>query len=339
MDTTQYILDNSDSSSDIIKHLVNTLTPEQLVELRAATDNEDVWFYTNSKINVKPSNEVKTVNVPLQQLLDDFNNPRSGKVHKTRRELKKRFEAQSFSDQETIIAAFMNKASKTDVVWCSKYFVENYAEIVVYQGQQFDIVGYMFWKDEYLDVIKRHWEHDMDNYKLLKAIVLFDSTEYLKERIRLIEAETPGIIDRLSYSSLLLKVCEDKSYPLPKERLTPSQYAYITAKTGRNITPEDASAALVWAVNNESRWSFNYVRNLQGHLIFRDYKYSTLGLSLWSLSKLGYSDIIIAFNEWIKQVIAKLATLKEINNDIIDKTIKDMASLLTHCLNHLQRLP
>lgn len=328
MDTTQYILDNSDSSIDIIKHLVNTLTPEQLVELRAATDNEDVWFYTNSKINIKPSNEVKTVNAPLQQLLDDFNNPRSGKVHKTRRELKKRFEAQSFSDQETIIAAFMNKASKTDVVWCSKYFVENYAEIVVYQGQQFDVVGYMFWKDEYLDVIKRHWEHDMDNYKLLKAIALFDSTEYLKERIRLIEAETPGIIDRPSYSSLLLKVCEDKSYPLPKERLTPSQYAYITAKTGRNITPEDASAALVWAVNNESRWSFNYVRNLQGHLIFRDYKYSTLGLSLWSLSKLGYSDIIIAFNEWIKKVIAKLESLKEIDNNVIDKTIKEMISLL-----------
>lgn len=328
MELLEYLLNNQDSSIDIIKHLVNTLTPEQLVELRAATDNEDVWFYTNSKINIKPSNEVKTVNAPLQQLLDDFNNHRSGKVHEARRELKKRFEAQSFADQERIIAAFMNKASKTDVVWCSKYFVENYAETVVYQGQQFDVVGYMFWKDEYLDVIKRHWKHDMDNYKLLKAIVLFDSAEYLKERIRLIEAETPGIIDRPSYSSLLLKVCEDKSYPLPKERLTPSQYAYITAKTGRNITPEEASAALVWAVNNESRWSFNYVRNLQGHLIFRDYKYSTLGLSLWSLSKLGYSDIIIAFNEWIKKVIARLESLKEIDNNVIDKTIKEMISLL-----------
>lgn len=328
MDTTQYILNNSDASIDIIKHLVNTLSPEQLVELRAATDNEDVWFYTNSKIYAKTSNEVKTVNVLLQQLLDDFNNPRSGKVHEARRELKKRFEAQSFADQERIIAAFMNKASKTDVVWCTKYFVENYAEIVVYQGQQFDVVGYMFWKDEYLDVIKRHWEYDMDNYKLLKAIVLFDSTEYLKERIRLIEAETSGIIDRPSYSSLLLKVCEDKSYQLPKARLAPPQYAYIAAKTGRNITPKEASAALVWAVNNESRWSFNFNRNLQGHLIFRDFKYSTLGLSLWSLSKLGYSDIIIAFNEWIKKVIAKLESLKEIDNNVIDKTIKEMISLL-----------
>ncbi len=328
MELLEYLLNNQDSSIDIIKHLVNTLKSEQLVELRAATDNEDVWFYTNSKINAKTSNEVKTVNVPLQQLLDDFNNSRSGKVHEARRELKKRFEAQSFADQETIIAAFMTKASKTDVVWCAKYFVENYAETVVYQGQQFDVVGYMFWKDEYLDVIKHHWEHDMDNYKLLKAIVLFDSTEYLKERIRLIELEAPGIIDRPSYSSLLLKVCEDKSYLLPKEHLTPPQYAYIAAKTGRNITPEEASAALVWAVNNESRWSFNFARNLQGHLIFRDFKYSTLGLSLWSLSKLGYSDIIIAFNEWIKQVIAKLESLKEIDNNVIDKTIKEMISLL-----------
>lgn len=328
MNIKHYILDNSDSSIDIIKHLVNTLTPEQLAELRATTDNEDVWFYTNNKINAKPSNKVKTVNTPLQQLLDDYNNPRSGKVHEARRELKKRFEAQSFSDQERIIATFMNKASKTDVVWCSKYFVEYYSETVVYQGQQFNVVGYMFWKDEYLDVIKRHWEHDIDNYKLLKAIVLFDSTDYLKERIRLIELETPGIIDRPSYSSLLLKVCEDKSYPLPKERLTPPQYAYIAAKTGRNITPDEASAALVWAVNNESSWSFNFARNLQGHLIFRDFKYSTLGLSLWSLSKLGYSNIIIAFNEWIKQVIAKLESLKEIDNNVIDKTIKEMISLL-----------
>lgn len=329
MKITQYLLDNPSSSFDILKHLVNALPSNQLIEIRDNTNNEYLWLYTNNLINPKPDKDTaKHVNAPLQQLLDDFNNHRSGKVHEARRELKKRFEAQSFADQERIIAAFMNKASKTDVVWCTKYFVENYAETVVYQGQQFDVVGYMFWKDEYLDVIKRHWEHDMDNYKLLKAIVLFDSAEYLKERIRLIEAETPGIIDRPSYSSLLLKVCEDKSYPLPKERLTPSQYAYITAKTGRNITPEDASAALVWAVNNESRWSFNYVRNLQGHLIFRDYKYSTLGLSLWSLSKLGYSDIIIAFNEWIKQVIAKLESLKEIDNNVIDKTIKEMISLL-----------
>ncbi len=329
MEITQYLLDNPSSSFDILKHLVNALPQDQLIEIRDNTTNEDLWIYTNNLINPEPKKDtVKHVNAPLQQLFDDFNNPRSGKVHKTRRELKKRFEAQSFADQERIIAAFMNKASKTDVVWCTKYFVENYAETVVYQGQQFDVVGYMFWKDEYLDVIKRHWEYDMDNYKLLKAIVLFDSTEYLKERIRLIEAETPGIIDRPSYSSLLLKVCEDKSYPLPKERLTPSQYAYITAKTGRNITPEDASAALVWAVNNESRWSFNYVRNFQGHLIFRDYKYSTLGLSLWSLSKLGYSDIIIAFNEWIKKVISKLESLKEIDNNVIDKTIKEMISLL-----------
>ncbi|MBQ2188440.1 MAG: hypothetical protein II401_07765 [Bacteroidales bacterium] len=329
MELSKYLLDNPSSSFDILKHLVNALPQDQLIEIRNNTTNEDLWIYTNNLINPKPKKDtVKHVNAPLQQLLDEFTNSRGEQLKQTRRELQKRFDGQSYSDQEHIIETFMKKGTKTDVVWCSKYFVENYAETVVYQGQQFDVVGYMFWKDEYFDVIKRHWEHDMDNYKLLKAIVLFDSAEYLKERIRLIELEAPGIIDRPSYSSLLLKVCEDKSYQLPKARLAPPQYAYIAAKTGRNITPKEASAALVWAVNNESRWSFNYVRNLQGHLIFRDYKYSTLGLSLWSLSKLGYSDIIIAFNEWIKQVIAKLESLKEIDNNVIDKTIKEMISLL-----------
>ena len=63
----------------------------------------------------------------------------------------------------------MKKGQKTDVVWCSKYFVENYADTVTYQDQTFDVVGQLFWKDKYLDIVKRYWEEDIENYKLLKV--------------------------------------------------------------------------------------------------------------------------------------------------------------------------
>ena len=316
MELTKYLLDNSSSSFDILKHLVNALSSDQLIEIRDTTTNEDLWLYTNKLINPKPSKDtVKHVNAPLQQLLDEFTNSRGEQLKQIRRQIQKRLNSQSFSDQELIIETFMKKGQKTDVVWCSKYFVENFAGTVTYQDQTFDVVGQLFWKDKYLDIVKRYWEEDIENYKLLKVILQFDSIEYMKEKINELESYSDGVIDDVAYPQLLIKVCEDKNYPLPISRLTPFQIAYISAKTNRTITEEEASVALHWVISNELNWHFYFVRDLQGYIIFRDYKYSTIGLTLWSLSKLGHTSVIITFNELIKEVIKKLETKKHLDRE------------------------
>lgn len=322
MEITQYLLDNPRSSFDILKHLVNALPQDQLIEIRDNTTNEDLWLYTNKLINSKPKKDtIKHVYAPLQKLLDEFTNSRGEQLKQTRRELHKRFDGQSYSDQEHIIETFMKKGTKTDVVWCSKYFVENFADTVTYQDQAFDVVGQLFWKDKYLDIVKRHWEEDIENYKLLKVILQFDSIEYMKEKINELESYSDGVIDDVAYPQLLIKVCEDKNYPLTKSRLTPFQLAYISAKTDRTITAEEASAAIRCVISNELNWHFYFIRNLQGHIVFRDYKYSTIGLTLWSLSKLGHTSEIIAFNEWIKQIVNKLESIKHIDRESINKTV------------------
>ena len=316
MELSEYLLDNPGSSFDILKHLVNALPSNQLVEIRDNTTNEDLWLYTNNLINPKPAKDTaKHVNAPLQQLLDDFANSRGEQLKQTRRELQKRFDGQSFSDQELIIDTFMKKGQKTDVVWCSKYFVEDYADTVTYQDQTFDVVGQLFWKDKYLDIAKRYWEEDIENYKLLKVILQFDSIEYMKEKINELESYSDGVIDDVAYPQLLIKVCEDKNYPLPISRLTPFQIAYISAKTNRTITEEEASAALHWVISNELNWHFYFVRDLQGKIVFRDYKYSSIGLTLWSLSKLGHTSVIISFNELIKEVIKKLESMEHLDRE------------------------
>ena len=322
MKITQYLLDNPSSSFDILKHLVNALPQDQLMEIRDNTTNEELWLYTNKLINPKPSKDtVKQVNAQLQQLLDDFTNGRGEKLKQTRRQLQKRFDSQSFSDQELIIETFMKKGQETDVVWCSKYFIEDYAGSITYQDQTFDVVGQLFWKDKYLDIVRHYWEEDMENYKLLKVILQFDSIEYMKEKINELESYSDGVIDDVAYPQLLIKVCEDKNYTLPKDRLTPFQIAYISAKTDRSIIEEEASAALRWVINNELNWHFYFVRDLQGHIIFRDYKYSSIGLTLWSLSKLGHISEIIAFNEWIKHVVAKLESIKYLDRESINEIV------------------
>lgn len=279
--------------------------------------------YIEGIIPSRNEKKPKRINNSIQQLLDDFSNSKSGKVHESRRELQRRFEYQSFEDQKKIIRAFMKKAVKTDVVWCSKYFVMEYADTVYLEGEAVELVDYLFWENEYLDVVKSYWLPDMENYKLLKVLTRFESPEYLKEKIKAIENEMDGIIDSIAYSSMLLKVCEDKRYPLPKERLTPFKYAFISAKTDRTISEEEAVAALVWAANNEIFWPSHFVRNLQGKLVFRDYKYSTLGVALWSLSKLNHTSVIILFNEWINTVICALEKEKHLDATIISNNIQE----------------
>lgn len=323
MELTKHLLENPDASIDILKHLVNSLPTDQLVELRDNTTNDELGFYANKLINPRPSPEkTKKANLPLQQLLDTFSISKGEQLKNTRRELQKRFDGQSFADQELIIDAFMKKGTKTDVVWCSKYLIEECADCITFQEDTFEVVGTLLWKDEYLDTVKHYWEQDRENYKLLKVITQFDSPEYLKRKIRDIENECEGLIDGVAYPGLLLKVCEDKSYPLSKGRLTPFQYAYISAKTDRTISKEEAKAALAWAANNETFWPSYFVRNLQGQLVFRDYKYSTLGLALWSLSKLGHPSVIIDFNEWIKTVISALEMEKHLNHTTINDMVQ-----------------
>ena len=290
--------------------------------------------YIEGIIPSRNEKKPKRINNPIQQLLDDFSNSKSGKVHESRRELQRRFEYQSFEDQKKIIRAFMKKAVKTDVVWCSKYFVMEYADTVYLEGEAVELVDYLFWENEYLDVVKSYWLPDMENYKLLKVLTRFESPEYLKEKIKTIENEMDGIIDSIAYSSLLLKVCEDKRYPLPKERLTPFKYAFISAKTNRKISEEDASAAIIWAAKHETSWPLHFVRDHNDQLVFHDYKYSTVGLALWSLSKLGQTSAIIRFNEWILSVIKILEAAEYMDFTTIDNTVQEYLDELNNPLYH-----
>lgn len=73
MELSKYFIKNPNSSFDIVKHLVNTLPSNQLMEICDDTTNEDLWLYTDKLINPKPEKDtVKHVNAPLQQMFDDF---------------------------------------------------------------------------------------------------------------------------------------------------------------------------------------------------------------------------------------------------------------------------
>ena len=57
MDITEYIITNAEGSIDIIKHLINSLPTDQLIELRDNTTNDELWYYINKQINPQPAHE------------------------------------------------------------------------------------------------------------------------------------------------------------------------------------------------------------------------------------------------------------------------------------------
>lgn len=285
MELAKYLLENVENSPDITRHIVKSLSVDDLERLEV----EQKQHYSNdSRVRFLVDcidkqrfptwycpDIPKAINAPIQALLDDFSNVKSGCIVNARRELQKRFEYQSFDDQKRIINAFMEKGTKSDVVWCSKHFVELFADILYIKGESHTIVDCLLWKEAYLDAVKSYWEKDMENYKLLKVIVKFASLDYLREKIQGMESESEGIIDSVAYTSLVLRMCEEEGYVIPKEKLTPFKYAYICAKSNRQLTEEEADLALR-QVSLEK---------------------SNLGLALWSVAKTGNTQALIRFNE------------------------------------------
>ena len=319
MELAKYLIENVETSYDVLKHVIHSLSMEELANVhdelcRADTQSlqmERLLFLIDSRLEPKEAiKKPKKPNLPIQVLLDDFSDNKSGKVGLSRLELQKRFDYQSFEIQAKIVEAFMRKGTKKDVVWCSKYFVDDYW-------------GKSFWKEEYLCVVKSYWESDMENYKLLKVIEWYASKDYLNEKKKFIESETVGWIESVAYVRLLVGL--GKADKVDKNRLNPSNYAYVCAKTGRKITTGDAFFAILWAVVNEIQKGWNscfalgFSRSLHGKLVFK--VTGELGLSLWSVAELGHTDVVIRFNEWIKLVTNELEALNEFDYESINKTI------------------
>ena len=149
MELAKYLVDNVEDGHDVIRHIINSLSIAELQQLKM--DLEFYYFDDSgtgrlldfigkrlypSQMDMMP----KMPNASINQLLDDFNNDKSGRITTSRIELQKRFDYQSFDDQKRIVDAFMRRTTKHDVVWCAKYLLDDW-----------------FWRDAYFDPVEWYW--------------------------------------------------------------------------------------------------------------------------------------------------------------------------------------
>ena len=316
MELAKYLLDNVESCPDLTRHIINSISIEEteqlLMELGCYYSGDQrtgqLLYYIDKKLfPIQKEDVPKTPNASISQLLADFGNDKSGRIALSRVKLKKRFDYQSFEDQKRIIVAFMRRATKHDVVWCAKHLLNDW-----------------FWLDYYIDVIKWYWERDMNNYRLLRVIEKRASEEYLNEKVQLFENQNEGVIESKAYTWFVVRLGKDKNFVIKKERLSPFQYVYICAKTGRHVSNDEADSALLQVVSDELSEGFfcnRFRRKLDGSIVF-DFG-GRIGHALWVVAKTGNTTALIHFNEWIKKICREIEKMQVVDCEKIIRFILD----------------
>lgn len=329
MELAKYLVENVEDSHDVIRHIINSLP---IVELQQLKMDLEFYYFDDSgtgrlldfidkrlypsQMDMMP----KMPNASINQLLDDFNNDKSGRITTSRIELQKRFDYQSFDDQKRIVEAFMRRTTKHDVVWCAKYLLDDW-----------------FWRDAYFDPVEWYWERDTDNYRLLRVIEKRASEEYLNGKVQLFENQNEGAIENKAYTWFLVRLGKDKNYVIKKERLSPFRYVYICAKTGRCVSLDEADSALSQVVSDELSEGFfcnRFRRKLDGSIAF-DVR-GRIGHALWVVAKTGNTTALIRFNEWIKEMCCEIENMQIVDCENITRLVLDRIFLPNLQLNGLE---
>jgi len=134
--------------------LMQKLTTKELTELSEGADDELAMLANRilqeRKSLRKPSHRL---NYPIQEVLDDYVNHRTGKFAEAKRQLHKRFDGQDHDMQEQIMLTFMElgKLQERNFVYEKLY-------------------GDDFWVDAYIPLVQAWWEEFHDP-KMAKVVV------------------------------------------------------------------------------------------------------------------------------------------------------------------------
>ena len=123
----------------------------------------------------------------------------------------------------------------------------------------------------------------------------------------------------------LSRLAKDPNFVINKDRLKPFQYVCICSKTNRQVTQEEANTALLQVVLeslSEGLFFNKFRRKRDGTVVFRSG--CMIEFALWIISKTGNTDVLIRFNEWVKEMCYKIENMQDADYDRIIESISDV---------------
>lgn len=207
------------------------------------------------------------LNYPIEEVLDDYVNCRTGRVTEAKRQLKKRFDGLDHNMQEKVMMALMEQGGQIE---------RNF----VYEK----LYGEEFWTDDYIPLIQRWWEEYQDS-RLAKVIVKYCSREYILEHLE----ELEGLCN---YATLCLRT----GLPPKEERLNPRTYLFVLKTIGGQI-----------GFHEGRRIVFKHIREYlyeegEGNPVCSIYDIPYVKRMMAYLGEMGLVDEIMALDAFDKQM-------------------------------------
>ena len=208
---------------DFIKENIHDLHPFSLTGLLESLDGHDLdliekctnWFeikvlkgrmLDGRKDRAKVKNITHRLNYPIEEVLDDYVNRRTGKLVEAKRQLKKRFDGMDHDMQEKVMMAFMVQGGEKE-----REFIYD------------KLYGDEFWVDDYIPLVQQWWEQFQDG-KMGKVVVKYCPREYILAQLEELDR-------KCNYATLCLRTGIE---PDP-ERLPAWTYLYVLKTSGGQL--------------------------------------------------------------------------------------------------------
>lgn len=161
--------------------------------------------------NAAPKYEVKK-NETLETLLARFLDKKSRRVVESRKEIKRRFEYQSYGDQKKIIKAFLSSPNEDDREWAAC------------QADK-------LWDDSFIEPLRYAFGLRRSSYYVIITAIRHMPIDFVKEIAN--EDIYPGQIE------LYIRLGNEPDFSIEKYKLNIFDYLYVMARLGREISENE----------------------------------------------------------------------------------------------------
>ncbi len=235
-------------------------------------------------------NKQRKKNTPIATLTRNYINKKSGKVSKSREEIKWRFNALDWKDQKKILPAFLDSCA-SDREWA--------------YGKLLD-----FWDESFLPKVKELWETSHE-YKCSWLVIRHFPLEY-------ITGHMDEFTDERDYYFICLRLAKDKDYVIDRSRLSKTDYLAALYHTGCMISGEDALNTMFEVVRDCCLQDADVTR--LEHIgegkhpgVISTTNFREVNLAFYYVFKLQQYEAAASFRDWNERVEDAILSSPEFN--------------------------
>lgn len=274
----------------ICKAVIDTLSAEERERvLSYNTELGDYILWRFNAVQPKPTVHMKA----WTSFFKDLKQRKHGQYSKSRRCLYAMLPHIEWTGQLTVLRFLVQSSIKSEQSWAAAFFMSHWEIIADLPKRQ---------QDNWYDLLINVWLSNR-NQKYARLIVKCFP-------LRFIERYATELIAQYDYFHTAVRLAENPTYEVDQTRLTDKQYLYVMAKAKRFVPDELCQQVLAELLLSKSTLS---AYDIAAFWASREkYAYSLLSLDeirkqIWSLGKLGKSNLLIHFYQFDELVQKQLS--------------------------------